>query len=195
MARSRSVTAYRRGRTRYLIYAIPLIALIGVTIVYALIVLPIPSTPAAEDFTFKMVIQEQNKNSSYVRAIIPDNTIGEVGGYWASSQYSKYGVDSTHYPIYMDSPLTACTPVCLIHVKSTVVHTYTLGDFFNVWGQPLGEDNTFRIARNGNFAWELCVGPPGGTVSSNAWGSLALQPQMEITLFYYNTTGLGCALS
>ena len=176
-------------------YGIPLVALLAVTVVYALVVLPAPSVPAAMNYTLQLLIQTSNKNSSQIRAIAPANSIGEAGGDWHTSQYSSYGVDSTHYPVYMDSPLTACTPVCTIHVKSAVVHAYTLGDFFNVWGQPLGQNNTIGVPAKGNFLWELCVGSVGNNVINNEWGGLVLQDQMRITLFFYDFTAIGCAPS
>lgn len=178
-------------------YAIPLIALAGAGFVFVLTVLPTASSPPAMDFTFKLLIQVANKNSTSVRAIAPGHTIGEAGGFWASTQYNNDSVDSSHYPIYMDDPAIACTPVCLIHVKSKIVHSFTLGDFFNVWGQPLGENNTIGVPRNGSFAWEMCLGPTPSTASiSNAWGSLGLQSNLDITLFFFDTVkGTGCAPS
>jgi hypothetical protein len=166
-----------------------------VSVVFALTILPVPSTPAAMDFTFQLLIQMSNKDSSQIRAIAPANSIGEAGGFWATTQYNRNGVDPSHYPVYMDSPATACTPVCLIHVKSRVVHTYTLGDFFTIWGKPLGQNDTLGIPSNGTFQWQLCIGPPGGNQSSNEWGGLVLQSRMQITLFFYDTTALGCAPS
>jgi hypothetical protein len=193
LARSRDPKVSRRSRYAY--YAIPLIALLGVGVTYALFVLPSPASPAAMDFTFNLLVQFSNNNGSAVRALAPAHVIGEPGGYWATSQYNHYGIDTSHYPLYMDDPATACKPYCVIHVKSTVVHQYTLGDFFNVWGYPVSRNQTLTQKSYGNFAWELCIGQ-GGTASSNSeWGALVLSPQMDITLFFYDTTGLGCAPS
>ena len=170
-------------------------ALLAVAVVFAMVVLPAPSAPAAMDYTFHLLIQTSNKNSSQVRAIAPGNSIGEAGGYWATTRFNSYGLDPTHYPVYMDSPAIACTPGCIIHVKSRVIHAYTLGDFFDVWGQPLGQNNTIGVPSKDTFQWELCVGAVGNNVSSSEWGGLVLQDQMRITLFFYDTTALGCAPS
>jgi len=181
---------------KYLAYAIPLIALIGVATTYALTVLPTPSVPAAMDYSFRLLIQVSDKSSSQVRAIAPGHSIGEAGGDWATTKYNNNSIDASHYPVYMDTPGTACTPVCLIHVKSRIVHAYTLGDFFSVWGQPLGENNTIGIPRNGSFAWQLCLGLANNAISSNAWSGLVLQSDMAVTLFFYDAAnGLGCAPS
>lgn len=198
MAHSKTARLAKSRRVRYLAYAIPLIALIGVAAIYTLSVLPVQTSPAAQDFTFKLVTQISNKNSTSIRGLVPVNSIGEPGGYWNTSQYSSYGVDSGHYPIYMDTPTIACNPppVCLVHVKSTVVRQYTLGDLFNVWGKSLGQNYTEGIHSNGNFLWQLCVAfPPANAAASNEWGNLVLQSGMDITLFFYDVTQFGCAAS
>jgi hypothetical protein len=153
----------------------------------ALYASPIPSRPAAMDYTFQLLIQISNKNSTAQRAFAPGSPIGEAGGYWATTQYNSYGVDVTHYPIYMDAPGTVCTPVCTIHVKSTVVYNYTLGDLFNVWGQPLGENNTIGEPRQGSFVWQMCLGASQPSTESFAWGALPLSSGLAVTLNYYDT--------
>jgi hypothetical protein len=168
-------------------------------VVYGLTVAP-ASSPAAMDFTFQLLIETANKNvtNPLVRAIAPSNAIGIAGGSWKSTQYNAYGVDQGHYPIYMEAPAIACaTAVCTIHVKSKVVHQYVLGDFFNVWGQTIGQNDTIHITRSGNFAWQMCLGSEGNALSSDLWGGLVLQSQLPlITLKYYDTAnGLGCAPS
>lgn len=184
-------------RRRYVLYAIPLIALIGIAGAYALSVLPVPAAPAAVDYTFNLLVQISNNNSSnpQVRAVAPGRSIGEAGGYWATSQYNSYGVDSSHYPLYMDDPTTACKPYCVIHVKSTVARSYTLGDFFNVWGYPIGMNNTLGQKSYGNVAWEMCIGLGSGASDSSQWGAFVLQPDLDITLFFHDSSILGCAPS
>jgi hypothetical protein len=193
MARARRSDA-GKSRRRVLIYAIPVLALIGVSVVYALSVLPAPAHAAAEDFTFALLIDVSNSNSSQERAIAPNLSIGEAGGYWNSHQYDMYGVDTTHYPLYMDSPATACKPACTIHVKSTVARAYTLQDFFNVYGYPVGQNLTLTQRSYGTFAWQMCVGIQNPT-NSNEWGAHVLVSGEAIRLFFHDTTGLGCAPS
>jgi hypothetical protein len=183
-----------------LIYLIPAIALIGVAIVY---LVPPPSAPAAMNFEDQIVIQMTNNNGTLILPnIMPayaTRPIGEVGGYWATMEFNSYEVDAQHYPLYMDTPSVACPSSCVIHVKSRVAYNYTLGDFFAVWGETLGENNTVGIPRTtnsyGTFAWEMCTGPTGSaTPFIGPYGSLVLQSQMDITLIFYNTTnGVGCA--
>jgi hypothetical protein len=200
LARSRNAT---RNRYRRLGYLIPIVALVVTAAVLVGAALPPPSSPAAIDFVDQIVIQITNKNGTQLLPnIIPayaKTSIGEAAGSWANSTYNSYGVDPQHYPVYMDPPSISCHSSCLFHVKSKVVHQFTLGDFFNVWGQPLGQNNTVGITRftnsYGTFAWELCVGPTGSAIPfTGPYGSLVLQAQMDITLiFYNNTNGVGCA--
>ena len=199
MARSRSTPAKTKRSSRYLFYSIPIIALLGIGVVFALLTAPPPPVHLAVDFTFELVLQTQITNSSghFDRGLIPNNAIGEAGGYWRSSQFNGLGPDSTHYPLYMDPPATACPAVvCNINVKSRVAYNYTLGDFFNVWGVPLSKDNTWNLQSNGSYAWMLCIGTGSSAVVSNEWGALVLKPNMQLTLQYFDyANGLGCGPS
>jgi hypothetical protein len=194
MARSRDGKK-QKGRSR-LVIAIPLVALVVVAAVYVVSILP-ASSSAAMSFNDELLIEVQQGNSSNFLIVAPNRTIGEPGGLWATHQYDSYGV-AGHYPIYMDSPLYACPAkhACLIGVKSTVIHQYTLGDFMAVWGYPVvGRNDTLGRTSSGNYAWELCVGATASTAVINyQWGAMVLQPNMAITLtFYDTTTPYGCA--
>ena len=199
MARSRNAT---RGRYHRLLYLIPIVALIVTLTVLALAIVPPPSSAPAMDFQDQIVIQITNNNGSQLLPnIMPayaKYSIGEAGGYWANTTYNNYGVDAQHYPVYMDSPPASCPSSCLFHVKSKVVHQFTLGDFFSVWGKSLGQNDTVGIPRTtnsyGTFAWQLCIGPTGtARPYFGAYSSLVLQPQMDITLIFYNLNQVGCA--
>lgn len=194
-----------RRRVPRLVYLIPILALAGVILVYALGELPVTSSPAAMDFVDQFVILYENNNGTMNRALYPPNAVGEPGGLWATTQYNSYGVDPQHYPLYMDPPTIGGQPgacqtsgSCLFHVKSKTVHQYTLGDFFNVWGQPIGVNNTVGIKpltnQYGTFGWQMCTGPTGSATPTDLFGNLVLQPNIDITLVYYNTSnGVGCA--
>ncbi len=194
MARSRDGKK-RKERSR-LVIAIPLIALALVAAVLVVSFLPqLYSVPV--NFNDEILIEVQKGNSSSLLIVAPNRTIGEPGGLWATHQYDSYGV-AGHYPIYMDDPYYAC-PVkhaCTIGVKSSVVHQYTLGDFMAVWGYPIvSRNNTLGRTSSGNYAWELCVGATASTAVINyQWGAMVLQPNMAITLEFYDTSTLyGCA--
>jgi hypothetical protein len=194
MARSRaSKPAKKISR---LVYAIPLIALVVIAAFYADSVLkPAPST-VAMDFTDELLISVDYSNGTRVGFVDPTRSIGEAGGLWQTHQFDSYGLDG-HYPVYMDDPSIACPPnhSCTIHVRSNVVHAYTLGDFMAVYGYPVvSQNDTLGVMRNGNFAWESCVGTPGHATYNPQWGALVLRSTMALTLVYYDTvTGAGCA--
>ena len=196
MARSRD-DKKRKERSR-LIIAIPLVALVVVAAVYVVSILPATSS-VAMNFNDEILVKVQQGTSSNFSIIAPSRTVGEPGGFWATHQYDSYGV-AGHYPIYMDNPYYACPAkhACTIGVKSSVVHQYTLGDFMAVWGYPIVSRNeTLGRTSSGNYAWELCVGATARTaVINRQWGALALQPNMAITLEFYDTsTPYGCAAS
>jgi len=215
MVRLRSEIERESKKSRYTLYAIPMIVIIASAVVYVVLTLPAPTASSAMDFTFSLVIQESNNNGSSIAGIVPANSIGEAGGYWRTSQFNAYSVDVGHYPIYMDRPCaisnaTACltsggcqaangaiVPPCTIHVKSTKVIDYTLGDFFDVWGYPLGANNTLGVQSRNNFAWQMCIGPNASSgYISNLWRAEPLKSGKAITLFYFNPTNTntpGCA--
>jgi hypothetical protein len=171
--------------------------LIGVASAYALYALPVPTAPAAIDYTFNLLVQISNNNSSnpQIRAVAPSRSIGEAGGYWATTQYNSYGVDSGHYPIYVDDPSTACKPYCVIHVKSTVARNYVLGDLFNVWGYPIGRNDTLGQKSYGSVYWQMCVGVGASAVDNQQFGAFVLRPNLDITLFFHDQNVLGCSPS
>ena len=191
---ARSKDNKRKGTSR-LVYAIPLVALVLIAAVYAASVLPASSSPAAMDFTAKLLIAQANTNGTWQRYYAPTVPVGVAGGIWDTHQYDSWGINS-HYPIYIDNPNLACPPqaACLFHVKSKVVHQYTLGDFLALMGYPIvRENNTLGLPSNGNFVWQLCIGPTGHAVPNLQWGAMVIQPDMDITLLYYNTANVGCA--
>jgi hypothetical protein len=195
MARSRGMK--RTGQSR-LVYGIPLIALAVIGAAYAASVWPASSSSVAMDFTAKLLIAESSNSSSNQaqRYWAPTIPVGEPGGIWATHQYDSYGVGG-YYPLYMDNPFVNCPAqaACLFHVKSSVVHQYTLGDFLALAGYPVvSQNNTLGLKRSGNFAGQLCVGPTGHATPNFQWGAMVLQSNMDITLLYYDTVnGFGCA--
>ncbi len=100
---ARSKDDKRKGTSR-LVYAIPLVALVLIASAYAVSVLPASSSPAAMDFTAKLLIAQANNNGTWQRYYAPSYPVGVPGGIWDTHQYDSYGVNS-HYPIYLDDPL------------------------------------------------------------------------------------------
>jgi hypothetical protein len=162
--------------------------------------------PAAQDFTVQLsirlaIINQTNPNNPYIRAIVPP-TIGIPGAQiWASTQYSYDGI-SGYYPVYTQMSPNPYPGYTMVHVRSRSNHNYTLGDFFAVWNEKLGENNTLGYttppssSQSSSFGsgwfWEMCVKQSGGTllgVASN-WGGQVLRPGMVVILDY---SDIGCA--
>ena len=186
--------AAKRKRNKYLLYSIPVAALLLVTLVLAVYLLPQPDRPTKMNFTFEMVIEVANPNGTLANAVAPQLAIGESGGYWETNHFDGYGINQDHYPIYMDDPHTACTPACTIHVASTIVYNYTLADFFDVWGQPLGPTDTIGQTATGNYTWQMCSGSsPESLTITSAWGALPLSANLAIEILYHDQyQGLDC---
>lgn len=212
MSRSRARTGERRskGKRQLLFYSIPIIALSLVTAAYVasfgLQSTACPTTapsnaPVVQDFTFKITIQVSYVNSTggtQGRFIIPPVNIGQCQGTWLSHQYDGYGIGGK-YPIYtLTQDLSNPYPgYSIIHVTSASNRNYTLGDFFAVWGEPLGYSNTLGFTtppQTGSkqfppsWYWAMCTGPPPG-VPSNKWGLEPLSKDKFVSLLYSN---VGC---
>jgi len=163
------------------------------------------------DYTLNISIQLSVLNSApntgaVVTTIFPQH-VGIAGGIWRSDQYNNYGLDGK-YPVFAEAPKgwNNTWQYYLIHIRSRVAWNYTLLDFFNVWGQPLGQNNTLSYkvpppASQSNlygqgWFWDMCVRPPGGTfrdtarVAPDHWGSQHLDPGILLILIYSN---YGCS--
>jgi hypothetical protein len=178
---------------------IPVIALATISAVYALSALPVAPVPAAVDYQFSLLIQVNNKTSTGIHNVAPAYAIGEAGGFWFNHTLDSYGIDAQHAPVYMDVPGIACQTKddsCTIHVKSRTLHSFTLGDFFHIWGKDLGQNKTIDIPSNGSFQWEMCLGAGRPAARSTAWGALPLQSNLYIQLVFYDpSSGYGCSVT
>jgi hypothetical protein len=211
LSRSRAAARDRgnRERNRIFLYSIPIIALVIVMGTYLAAFNP-PSTcpttapssaPVLQDFTFKIIIEISYVNSTggqQSRFIIPPVNIGQCGGTWHSHQYDVQGI-SGRYPVYtLAQDLTGQYPgYSIVHVTSASNTNYTLGDFFAVWGQPLGPSNTLGFTTPPpagqtqfpkSWYWAMCTGPPPGAPST-LWGLEPLAKDKIISLLYSN---VGC---
>jgi len=158
----------------------------------------------AQDFTVRisLLYWQIMGNESYPHAVIPP-PIGVFPGIWATHQYDFDGLNN-HYPLYTDPPASGnYSGSTDIHVRSRSTHAYTLRDFFNVWGEPVGVNDTLGYtvpppsSQSNNFGstwfWDMCVKPPGGVLGPppKDWGSLVLLPGGMTILLYYSD--VGCA--
>ena len=158
-----------------------------------------PGPPPAEDFIVRINITISNASNTQGNQTVPSN-IGVPGGIWQTHTYDNYGLDG-HYPVYADPAPQYYPGYAVIHVRSKVVHQYTLGDFFNLWGWPLGQNLTLNrpAAVNGGpagYQWWMCTYyNPNSPFSPNAppqqglWKDEILLNGKSISLVYGNT---GC---
>jgi len=191
----------RTRRQRAVLYSTPFIALsLFLAVYYVVTVSPV----AQEDYTLNISIQisylnPRGSTGALLFAVYPRG-VGLAGGVWQSHQFDTYGMDG-RYPIFGEAPpgWNSTYQYYLIHVRSRFTRTYTLFDFFNVWGQPLGRNNTLSYTvppQNSNYGndwyWDMCVRPAGGTlrdttrVPAAQWTSEPLDPGLLITLIYSN---------
>ena len=138
-----------------------------------------------------------------VRFVVPDQSIGVPGGFMATTKYLSDGVNG-NYPLY-SSPYSCAnasgTTVCGISILSKVDRKYTLGDFFAVWGVPLGPDRTlsprftanFTTSNQPDYGWTMCTSSKANVwVPSEDWGSHVLT-KGEIVLLDYSPPDFTCA--
>ncbi len=186
-----------------ILYSIPLLALVVLLSVYYVATV---SPQAQVDFKVPIAIQivQLFDNTPHISTVLLKN-VGVRGGVWASHQYDGDGLDG-HYPLFGEAPPNGNNTYQLIHVRSRVVRTYTLLDFFNVWGEPLGPTNTlgYPVPPPSNdpkytyaWYWDMCVqGVAGGPVLRGAWGNETLIPGKLIVLRYSDDgCGAGAANS
>ncbi len=188
-------------RRRFFLYSAPIILLIVILAGY-LALNPAPPVKPALEFTWGITIQVQGVSSNgtrIVQGIFPGvvGVSGVSGAAWATSQYNNYGIDG-RYPIYI-TPQDVQTPNLsedTVHVNSTVVRNYKLSDFFAVWGEPLGQNDTARVqaqwkSSNGTangiktfWFWHMYYTVGGGLFSPGQWGAQVLQSRLIVFLCY-----------
>jgi hypothetical protein len=152
------------------------------------------------DFTAKISIQVagiQPNGSRVIQFIIPPQ-IGVPGGEWNTHKYSSDGLNG-RYPIFSQDVSNPYRGYSVISVRSQVVRNYTLGDFFAVWGQPLGPKDTVGLTAppspgqtgfGANWTWDMCVQPAGSGITLGHWGSEIVTKDLNIILLYSDQ---GCA--
>jgi hypothetical protein len=189
------------GRRKTLLIPLAAVAVIAV-LLYASYY---PYSYFAENYTpfiiIKIVTPTPSSPSGFQAQYVVPLNVGVPNGIMATTKYLGDGVDGA-YPIFTTSApcgnITG-TVVCKIHVISRVARVYTLQDFFDVWGKPLGPYETLgpQYASNSTssgaqfpLSWNMCIHTNGADVPSNDWGSHVLKDQ-EIVLLVFSQTGCG----
>jgi hypothetical protein len=177
------------------LYSAPLLALALLASVYYIATV---APTAREDFTVPIAIQltQLFSGNAYISNVLP-RLVGVRGGIWNSHQYDGEGLNG-HYPVFAQEAPGGNSSYALLHVRSTVTRTYTLQDFFNVWGEPLGKTNTLGYTvppppsdtkYTSDWYWDICIQIHGGRIYEGSWSNQTLVPGEGIVLKYSNS---GC---
>jgi hypothetical protein len=105
--------------------------------------------------------------------------IGIQGGQWASHDLDHY-LDTREGATGTLSPLHTHDSSGVIHVEAAVTRGFTLGEFFDVWGQPLGPSQALDLVADSNHALTLTV----DNQPSSAWRDLVLRDNQQIVITY-----------
>ena len=167
--------SHRRSRFTFLIPVSATIIIVGLFLFASF---P-PQTVAAQEFQFAVSILIEKASTTtgvYVQLTQP---IGEPGGFWSTTQFNSYGLDG-RYPIFAE-PRQNTANGFVGHVRSSKVLNYTFGDFFAVWGEPLGNVTLGTPPGNG-YSWSMCVGTSSNNqrpvVSVTDWPKQILVPNL-----------------
>ncbi len=176
-----------RKKPGRLLYVVPIVAVLIVAGAFAVAYVLPPPRDVAMGFDVAISIQISNGTA---RSFFVPPSIGVPGGTWVSHRYDIFGVDG-RYPLYTVTPPSGDYPgFSLIHVRSRVLRNYTLADFFEVYGQPLGPANTLGLPTTSKNVWEMCVGQPAFRPGN--WGSEVLSRGLFITMVYRPLEAFGC---
>jgi len=173
---------------RALSIGLPLLGILVVGLAFYAVTSPSTYQHVAMSIQVGLTIQLIARDLSHSK-ITPAADIGRAGGVMATTRYLKDGIGG-NYPIY------TLDTTGIIYVQSQVARQYTLGDFFEVWGNALGPTNT--LGRPANFTstgvvdyyWAMCLKGPQGPIPTADWGSLVLINGGVISLVY---SEVGCS--
>lgn len=186
----------KRSRRRLVLYSVPFLAL---ALLFGIYYIATVSPSPAEDFTIPIAIQlvQLYYGSAYLSNVLP-KYVGASGGLWYTHQYDSYGLNG-HYPVFAQEAPSGSLNYSIIHVRSRVIWNYTLQDFFNVWGEPIGIKNTLgyttppaasqnstTVRYGSDWYWDMCVRYNGGGWVGGLWGNQTLVPGLQIVLRYSN---------
>ena len=179
-------------RKKIILYSAPLLAL---ALLFTVYYVATASSQAKEDFTIPIAIQVSQlfQGNAYISNVLPVG-VGIRGLIWNTHTYDSEGLNG-HYPVFAQEGPNGNTSYAFIHVRSTVERIYTLQDFFNVWGSPLGPTNTLGYTvppptsdtrYTSDWYWDMCVRFYGGPIQRGTWGNQTLVPGEGIVLRYSN---------
>lgn len=172
---------------RALSIGVPLLGILFVGLAFYAVASPSNYQHAAMSIEVGLSIQFIARDLSSSK-ITPAANIGRAGGVMATTRYLKDGIGG-NYPIYtLDN-------TGVIYVQSQVARRYTLGDFFEVWGNSLGPTNTLGRPANytsgvEDYYWAMCLKGAQSAIPTFDWGGHVLT-NGEVIVLAYSEAGCG----
>lgn len=112
------------------------------------------------------------------KATLPGD-IGQRGGHWVDHSLDHL-LDLREGAAGSLSPLHTHDSSGTIHVEASETYAFTLGEFFAVWGQPVGPVQTVDLIPDDSHTLTMTVNGENST----AWGSLVLHDGDAIEIHY-----------
>lgn len=183
--RRREIARQRARRQTLLIWAAVAAAIVVAAI--ALAALARPGTPPASSPNNPGPVTSNEPMHLHVQlALFRDTTkatlpedIGRNPARWVDHTLDQY-LDPNHGAQGSLSPLHTHDTSGTIHVEASVTRAFTLGEFFAVWGQPLGPQRTVDLVPDANHTLTMTV----DGVASQAWGNLVLADNQQVEVHY-----------
>jgi hypothetical protein len=164
----------RRKRRKNMMIVIQVAALMAIGIAYASVS---AFSPAGLTHRFGVLVLHHHANLTIavdgVNMAVPAY-IGLLPEMTDSHKLDMYGDAPGEYPLHTHDDSG------IIHIESTVVRDYTLGDFFDVWGLKLTDKCLGDMCNNGSKTLKMFVnGQP-----STDFRNLKLMDRQKISLVY-----------
>lgn len=173
----------RRRRRQAIPWVVLVVAIVSVVAGAAVLNLSTPQ-PSGEDGPCdypRIPLQHYHANLYIFRDGATRNVPGDIGINPALTVDTSLRACTSGDPAHGASPVhTHAGEANILHIETIVDRTYTLGDFFRTWGEPLGPDAVWDMNADANHRLSLLVdGQP-----SDAWGDLVLSDGMTIRIDY-----------
>jgi hypothetical protein len=178
----------RRAKTRRLILPAIAILVAGATLGAAILLSPPPPPPHETGpgeiiSNSPMHIHPQLTILNLGAPVTIPASIGIQGGPYADHSLDHW-LDQREGQVGSLAPIHTHDASGLIHVEASVTRGFTLGEFFSVWGQPLGPSQTTALYADAHHRLTLTS---NGVLVANteaAWHNLVLKDSQDIVIKY-----------
>ncbi|HKZ60268.1 MAG TPA: hypothetical protein VJ547_10565 [Candidatus Thermoplasmatota archaeon] len=180
--RKRELERVRRVRRQHvaLVGAVAAVAVVAI-LLFSMYKPPAPITCGAHDVCGPDPMHIHSRLFFYRDSTpveVPAN-IGVEGGYYVDHTLDQY-LDLREGQQGKLAPLHTHDVSGYIHVEARVTRAFTLGEFFDIWDQPLGPSRTWTFVADAQHQITLTV----DGAASSAWSELVLQDNQQIVIRY-----------